>query len=149
MSKELFFEMRAEEIAYMYDENFSKKQAIQTGVALANKVLDDGLVDPLKVFSNVCRLKEVINAADKEFRDKLSIVEKRSENGVEFSSMAGRETPNYNEDAVFNALSEQLKQRQELLKSALKQKELIFDSEGCEVPRVTSSQSKSSITVKF
>ena len=149
MSKELFFEFRAEEIAYMYDENFSKKQAIQTGIALANKVLDDGLIDPFKVFSNVCRLKEVITAADKEFRDNLDVIEKRSVNGVEFTSIAGRESLNYDEDSLYNDLKEKLEKRKEELDRAKSSKSIEFDIHGCELPKLTSKFTKSSIKLNY
>jgi len=149
MSKELFFEFRAEEIAYMYDENFSKKQAIQTGIALANKVLDDGLIDPFKVFSNVCRLKEVITAADKEFRDKLSLTEIQSANGVQFSPKAGSQSLIYEDDAIYRDLARHLKAREVLLKEAFHSKTDVPDLNGEVVPKVKSKFSKSSITINF
>ena len=100
MSKELFFNMRAEEMALMYSENFTKKDAELTGQELVKTILNDGLVDPKKVFSNVVRLKAVMDSADKSFRDQLDFMSKENFNGVEFTPTAPRESLNYDEDHV-------------------------------------------------
>jgi hypothetical protein len=55
----------------------------------------------------------------------------------------------FNEDAVCAELSEKLKQRQELVKLATNSKDMIFDSEGVEVPKVSIKFDKSSLTVKY
>lgn len=149
MSKELFFNMRAEDLAFMYSETFSKKDAELTGQELVKNILNDGLIDPIKVYSNIVRLKAVIDSADKSFRDHLEIPSKYTFNGVEFNPSAGRENLNYEEDPVCAELSGKLKERQELVKLATKSKDTIFDTDGCEVPKVSSTFTKSSITIKF
>lgn len=149
MSKELFFNMRAEEMALMYSENFTKKDAELTGQELVKTIINDGDVDPKKVFSNIVRLKAVIDSADRTFREQLEFMSKDSFNGVEFTPTSPRESLNYDEDQVCVELSEKIKERQELIKLATKSKDKIFDSEGCEVPKVSSKFTKSSITIKF
>lgn len=149
MSKELFFNMRAEEMALMYSENFTKKDAELTGQELVKTIINDGNVDPKKVFSNIVRLKAVIDSADKAFRDQLEFMSRDSFNGVEFNPVNPRESLNYDEDEICVELAEKLKQRQELVKLATKSKDSIFDAQGCEVPKVSSKFTKSSITIKF
>lgn len=149
MSKELFFNMRAEDMALMYNENFTKKDAEKTGINLVNQIYENGDVDPIKVFSNIVRLKEVVNAADKEFRSKFDITEKQTFNGVEFSPKSGSKKLNYDADPVFCEIAQKLKERQELLKVSANSKDQIFDSEGIEVPKVGHTFDKSSIIIKF
>ena len=149
MSKELFFNMRAEEVALMYDHSFTKKECVTTGKELVNSIIENGDIEPKKVWANICRLKEVINSADAEFRNRLNIIEKESVNGVEFSAVQGGETINYKEDEIYSDISAELKEREELLKTAFKSKNEIYDKEGILVPKCSSTPRKSSITVKF
>lgn len=141
--------LTAEQFEVMYSSDFSKKKAEQVGKDLCDKVFEEGLLDEKKVFSNICRLKEVVNSADKAFRERLNIEGIESVNGVEFSSKNGSKRLNYTEDVIYNELAENLKQREELLKVSHNSKDVIFDSEGAEVPKVSATFSKSSINIKF
>ena len=147
MSKDLFLQMRAEEMATMYDHTFTKKDAIATGKKLVNEIFEAGEIEPLKVWANICRLKEVINSADIEFRNRIEIFDKTNINGVEFSAVNGGNTVNYAEDEIYCQLKADLDARVELLKLA--QKQPIIDAYGNDVPKVGISPRKSSITVKF
>jgi len=149
LSSEQFLQLRAEEVAVMYDHTFTKKEAILTGKRMVDNLLEEGDIDPKKVWANICRLKEVINAADTRFRESLYIFEKENINGVEFTPVQGGETLNYKEDPIYNDIFNELKEREELLKLAYKSKNDIYDSEGIEVTKVSSSPRKPSITVKF
>lgn len=148
-SKDLFFDMRSEEINRMYAPDFTKKQAEQTGIDLIDKMFKDGNQTPVQFYSNIARLKAVIDAADKEFRDRLNLSAADSYNGITFTPKNGSESLNYSEDLVYANLEHRLKQRTELLKYAVKSDEPIFDSEGCEVPKVTKKYNKSSIVITF
>lgn len=141
--------LTAESFEVMYASDFTKKQAEQVGKDLCEKVFSKGLLDEKKIFSNICRLKEVVNSADKAFRERLNIQGTESVNGVEFSYKNGSKKLNYMEDIIYRNLSEKLKEREELLKVAHNSKDPIFDSEGAEVPKITAVFNKSSITVKF
>lgn len=149
VSKELFFNMRTEEMALMYSENFTKKDAEKTGQDLVKTIINDGNVDAKKVFSNIVRLKAVIDSADKAFRDELEFISKDSFNGVEFNPISPRESLNYDEDIVYSQLKAKIEKRKEDLDRAKKSKEVEFDFEGCELPKVSSKFTKPSITVKF
>jgi len=133
----------------MYAHDFTKKKAEQTGLDLVSKIFADGNETPIQVFSNVARLKVVIDAADKAFRERLNLTGADSYNGVTFTPKNGAESLNYAEDDVYAQLEHKLKQRSELLKYASKSDEPIYDAEGCEVPKVTKKYNKSSIVVTF
>lgn len=148
-SKNMLMDMRAEDLAIMYSNDFSKAKAVETGKKLVETIFDEGIVDELKVFSNIVRLKEVINSADKAFRDRLTLNVTDSANGVTFTPKNGSKKLNYSEDTFYVELTEKVKEREELLKTAHNSKDVIFDSEGIEVPKVTASFDKSSITIKF
>jgi hypothetical protein len=147
MSKDLYFEFKAEQMATMYEPTFTKKEAILTGKRMVDDLLEKGEVDPLQVWTNICRLKEVVNSADATFREKLEIFEKTDKNGVEFNYTNGGETVNYAEDEIYLQLKADLDARVELLKLA--QKQTIIDAYGNDIPKVGTTPRKSSITVKF
>ena len=133
----------------MYAPDFTKKQAEQTGINLINKLFEEGNQTPVQFYSNIARLKAVIDSADRAFRDRLNLTQPESYNGVLFTPKNGAESLNYDEDDIYVLLENKLKQRQELLKMASKSDEIIFDSEGCEVPRVSKKFNKSSIVITF
>jgi hypothetical protein len=147
MSKDLYFQFKAEQIETMYAPTFTKKEAVLTGKRMVDDLLEKGEVDPLQVWTNICRLKEVVNSADAAFRDKIDIFEKTDKNGVEFNYTNGGATVNYSEDEIYNQLKADLEARVELLKLA--QKQTIIDAYGNDVPKVGTTPRKSSITVKF
>jgi len=133
----------------MYAPDFTKKQAEQTGINLINKLFEEGNQTPVQFYSNIARLKAVIDSADRAFRDRLNLTQPESYNGVLFTPKNGAESLNYDEDDIYVLLENKLKQRQELLKTASKSDEIIFDSEGCEVPKVSKKFNKPSIVITF
>ena len=133
----------------MYAPDFTKKQAEQTGINLINKLFEEGNQTPVQFYSNIARLKAVIDSADRAFRDRLNLTQPDSYNGVLFTPKNGAESLNYDEDDMYVLLENKLKQRQELLKMASKSDDIIFDSEGCEVPKVSKKFNKSSIVITF
>ena len=133
----------------MYAPDFTKKQAEQTGINLINKLFEEGNQTPVQFYSNIARLKAVIDSADRAFRDRLNLTQPDSYNGVLFTPKNGAESLNYDEDDIYVLLENKLKQRQELLKMASKSDDIIFDSAGCEVPKVSKKFNKSSIVITF
>ena len=146
-SKDLFFDMRSEEMQYAPD--FTKKQAEQTGIDLINRMFEAGDKTPVQFYSNIARLKAVIDAADRAFRDRVNLPAVDSYNGVTFTPKNGAESLNYAEDDICVLLENKLKQRQELLKVASKTDGIIFDAQGCEVPKVSIKFNKPSIVITF
>ena len=147
MSKIQFFEMRANEMCALYDSTFTKKDAIKTGENLIESVLESGEVDIMQLGANLARLEQVIGSAMGKFRTHIIDTEKTKVLGVEFSPVNGGNTINYNEDPIYCELKKDLDNRVELLKLAQKQE--VLDTYGNEVPKVSTTPRKSSITIKF
>jgi hypothetical protein len=149
MSKNNFFLMRAEEMATLYDSTFTKKEAVLTGKNLVKSVLENGEVDKMRFGANLIRLNEVIGSAVTEFRNEIIDEPKQTVLGVEFNPVNGGESLNYKDDPIYSDIQKELKEREEILKLAYKSKNEIYDETGVQVPKVSSTPRKSSITVKF
>lgn len=147
MSKLQFFEMRAEQMTSLYDSTFSKKDAIKTGENLIQNVLDSGDVDIMELGANLARLEQVISSAMNKFRSHVIDTEKKIVLGVEFSPVSGGNTINYSDDEIYSTIKKDLDARTEQLKLA--QKQHTFDAYGNQVPKVSTTPRKSSITIKF
>jgi len=147
MSKLQFFEMRAEQMTALYDSTFTKKDAIKTGEALIDNVLESGEVDIMQLGANLARLEQVIGSAMAKFRSHIIDTKKLTVLGVEFSPVNGGNTVNYADDEIWQELKICLDDRTEQLKMA--QKQDTFDAYGNQVPKVSTTPRKSSITIKF
>lgn len=147
MSKLQFFEMRAEQMTALYDSTFTKKDAIKTGEALIKNALESGDIDKMELGANLVRLQQVISSAVDKFRSHIIDTEKVTVLGVEFTPTNGGNTINYSDDEIWQTLKKDLDDRTELLKLA--QKQPAFDAYGNEVPKVSTTPRKSSVTIKF
>lgn len=144
MSKQLFELMQEQE---SFPIHFGKKDYISRGKEIVNEVLKNGEIDKIEFWTKVAKIKESINAMDSQLREQIQLTEKTTLNGVEFNPVQGGVSINYDEDIVYQEFKKQLKEREELLKIA--QKSTIFDAYGNEVPKVSTTPRKSSITIKF
>jgi hypothetical protein len=144
MSKQLFELMREQE---SFPIHFGKKDYISRGKEIVNEVLQNGEIDKIEFWTKVAKIKETINAMDSQLREQITLTEKTTLNNVEFNPVQGGVSINYDEDIVYQEFKKQLKEREELLKLA--QKSTIFDAYGNEVPKVSTTPRKSSITIKF
>ena len=147
MSKLQFFELRAQEMTAMYDSTFTKKDAVKTGEQLIQSVLDDGSCDIMQLGANLARLEQVVLSAMAKFRSHIIDTEKQVILGVEFSPVNGGNTVNYADDEIWSTIKADLDARTEQLKMA--QKQDTFDAYGNQVPKVSISPRKSSVTIKF
>lgn len=149
MSKKLFELMRGEELSTLYAHDFSKKEAILTGKRMVDDILEKGEVDKMLIASNLIRLNEVVGSAITAFREKLIDVEKGTYFGIEYTPVNGGESLNYKDDPIYLDIFNELKDREELIKTAHKSKNEIYDEAGVLVPKVSSTPRKNSITIKF
>lgn len=147
-SAEQFLQLREQDIVTLYDATFTKKEAQKTGLNLAKQIINGGEVSKHEALANLVRLNEVISNAITEIKESVSN-EKVTVLGVEFTPVNGRTMYDFKSDHLWSELNNKLKQREELLKVALKSDETIFDSEGIEVPKIETTNSKSSLTIKF
>lgn len=146
-NRENFLELRAEQMTALYDSTFTKKDAVKTGENLIDSILESGEVDIMQFGANLVRLQQVISSAVDKFRSHIIDTEKVTVLGVEFSPVNGGNTVNYSDDEIWQTLKKDLDDRTELLKLA--QKQPAFDAYGNEVPKVSTTPRKSSITIKF
>lgn len=147
MSKLQFFEMRAEQMVTLYDSTFTKKDAIKTGESIIENALESGDVSIMELGANLIRLETVVSAAVSKFREKIIDEPKQTILGLEFNPVNGGNTVNYSDDEIWTTIKADLDARTEQLKLA--QKQPTFDAYGNEVPKVSTTPRKSSITVKF
>lgn len=145
-TSEMHLQMRADDIIQMYDPSFTKKEAVKTGENLALNVFEAGEILPVEFMANLSRLKWVIDSAENVMRSKLEIYDKQIILGVEFNYVNGGNTVNYADDEIYCELKRCLDARTEQLKMA--QKQDTFDAYGNQVPKVSTTPRKSSITIK-
>ena len=145
MSKDLFHEMRQLELSTQYP---TKRDIQHSYKKYAKEVVDSGEVSAYELHAKAVRLKEAVNVFESTIKEHLPS-ENYDANGINYTFVNGGELPQYKDDPIYSELYDQLKEREALLKVALKSKETIYDSEGVEVPKVSTKPRKSSLTVKF
>lgn len=147
MSKQLFELMQMQEIA---TSNFlpSKKEIEVSSKQFAKNLIESGEVDKLEMFAQAERITQAITSVRDEIKATLPR-EKQTAYGIEINPVNGRQMIQYNEDLIWSELKEKLSNREELLKVALKTNEPFYDSEGCEVPKVSVKYSADSLNIKY
>lgn len=147
MSKHLFELMREQEIQ---TSNFlpTKKEIENSGRLFAKQILSHGEIDKYELFSQAERLATATANIRDEIKSHLP-KEKHQCFGIELTPVSGRTMIQFHEDLVWSELKEKMQQREELLKVALKSDEPIYDSEGCEVPKVSVKYASDSLQVKY
>lgn len=147
MSKDLFYLMREQEIA---TDNFlpTKKEIQSNAKEFAKGLIDAGESNPQELLSQAIRLKEALAVIESELRNSLP-QENFEAFGLKGTYVQGGNIPQYNEDETYAAIKKDLKSREDLLKTALKQEDGFFDAYGNEVPKVSVKPRKSSLTIKY
>jgi hypothetical protein len=69
--------------------------------------------------------------------------------GLKGTFRNGGETINYKECEIWSDIQKELKEREELLKLALKSDKEIYDESGVLVPKVSTTPRKSSLAISF
>lgn len=141
------FLANSEQLATVYDATFTKKEAIETGNNIIADILEKGNVDKIDVLTNVTRLIDVLSTVQSALKKDLPI-EKFTKNGMEFNYVQGGDIPQFDEDPIYVELKKELKDREELLKIAIKQ-DGIIDKYGNDVPRVSTKPKASYNTIKY
>jgi hypothetical protein len=123
------------------------------GINAIVEAVENGVVNPLDAFASFNKLEKLFKEAkvkiDELARDEAEKYTSKTFTfgNVEFTRKDGAKKLNYSEDLLYSNLQTQLKAREELLKVA--QKSTIYDDEGVEVPKVSVSYNKDSLSVKF
>lgn len=116
--------------------------------SFVSNLLDAGTTDKMELYAQAVRINEALQIVTDELKN--SIPQENFECfGIKGTYRSGGETLNYKEDYVYAELEAKLKERAELIKVATKSKDTIYDSEGVEVTKVSSTQRKSSLAISF
>ncbi len=147
MSKQLFEMMREQEIQ---TSNFlpTKKEIQFSAKKFAKDLIDKGEVDKIELFAQAVRLNEVLSIVTDELKNTLP-TENFEAFGIKGTFRNGGSTLNYKECEKWQQLKQALTDREMLLNVAQKSNETIYDSEGCEVPKISENIRKSSLSITF
>ena len=144
-SKDLFLMMREQEIQ---TQNFlpSKKEIQFSAKDFITGILDSGESDKFELFAQAKRMSEALDVVTAELLKSLP-QENFEAFGLKGTYRSGGDTINYSEDLVYQELKADLDKRAELLKLAQKQE--VLDMYGNEVPKVSTTPRKSSLSISF
>jgi len=147
MSKGLFELMQMEEIE---TTNFlpTKKELVKQSTNFITNILDSGEYNIHELLSQSKRASESLEVINSEILKRLP-QENFEAFGLKGTFRNGGEKLNFSEDHLVSELEKKLAQRKELVKTATKSDETIFDSDGVEVTKVSSTQIKSSLSISF
>ena len=147
MSKNLYELMQMQEIA---TNNFlpSKKELELSSKTFAKNLIDTGDINKVEAFAQAERLTTAISNVRDELKASLPR-EKQIAYGIEINPVNGRQMIQFSEDELWADLNRKLKEREEVLKISLKQTEPLYDSQGCEIPKVSVKYSADSLTIKY
>jgi hypothetical protein len=147
MSKDLFMLMREQEIQ---TSNFlPNKKEIQFGAKkFITELLDKGNVNKFELLAQAKRLQEALDVVNTELI-KVIPQENFEEFGLKGTFRDGGNTINFKECEIWSDITKELKEREELLKLALKSDKEIYDEAGVIVPKVSTTPRKSSLAISF
>lgn len=146
-TKDLFMMMREAEVN---TNNFlpTKKEIEKSSQNFISDLLENGEIEPIEALSQVLRMRSAIDVVEKELKNSLP-EEKFEAFGLKGVYKNGYDKPNYEEDDKYKSLKAELKKREELLKIVLKSDIEVYDNEGIEVPKVSTTPTKGSMTITF
>lgn len=147
MSKDLFLMMREQEVS---TSNFlpTKKELKTSSEKFAKDIVDSGNYNLQEVYAQALRLKESLTTIEGVLKKELA-EENFEAFGLKGTFRSGGDTKNYAEDDKYSDLQKQIKHRKELLDLALKSDIDIYDEDGVEVPKVSTTPRKSSLAISF
>jgi len=147
MSKDLFQLMRQQEID---TQNFlPNKLEIQLSArTFIKEVLDAGEIDKIELLAQAKRMGEALDVINAELI-KVLPQENFEAYGLKGTFRSGGETINFKDCEVWSDINRELKEREELLKLALKSHNEIYDAAGVQVPKVSTTPRKSSMAISF
>jgi hypothetical protein len=147
MSKDLFQLMRKQEIQ---TSNFlpNKKEIQFSAKNFITELLDAGETDKYELLAQAKRMGEALEVINAELL-KVLPQENFEAFGLKGTFRSGGETINFKECEIWSDISKELKEREELLKLALKSDKEIYDEAGVLVPKVSTTPRKSSLAIAF
>ena len=147
MSKNLYELMRQQEIE---TSNFlpNKKEVQFSANTFITKVIDGGEVDKYELLAQAKRMQEALDVITAKI---LEVVPQENFEafGLKGTFRNGGETINYKDDLEWSEIKEKLSEREMLLKVALKSNSTIYDDDGIEVTRVSTSPRKDTLAISW
>ena len=147
MSKDLFQMMREQEVQ---TQNFlpNKKEVQFSANTFITKVIDGGEVDKYELLAQAKRMQEALDVITAKI---LEVVPQENFEvfGLKGTFRNGGETINYKDDFKWSEIKEKLSEREMLLKVALKSNSTIYDDDGIEVTRVSTSPRKDTLAISW
>jgi hypothetical protein len=111
-------------------------------------VLDAGEIDKIELLAQAKRMGEALDVINAELI-KVLPQENFEGYGLKGTFRSGGETINFKDCEVWSDINRELKEREDLLKLALKSQNEIYDAAGVQVPKVTTTPRKSSLAISF
>jgi hypothetical protein len=146
-NKDLFQMMREQEIQ---TQNFlpNKKEIQFSATKFITDVIDGGEVDKYELLAQAKRMQEALDVITAKI---LEVVPQENFEafGLKGTFRNGGETINYKDDFKWSELKEKLTEREMLLKVALKSNSSIYDDDGVEVTRVSTSPRKDTLAISW
>ena len=133
----------------------SKAEIISAAQSFVSHIAESGDVNPLEMYIKIKRFDLLVSSVVENLK---SLAKKEAEKyGKSFSLLGanctitnGRTLLDYDSDGVYSSLSKKLNDRKKFLELAYKSSDVIFDSEGVEVPKVKiKSDTKDSLTINL
>lgn len=147
MSKDLFQMMREQEVQ---TKNFlpNKKEIQFSATTFITNLIDGGEVDKYELLAQAKRMQEALDVITAKI---LEVVpqENFEAYGLKGTFRNGGETINYKDDFKWSEIKEKLSEREMLLKVALKSNSSIYDDDGIEVTRVSTSPRKDTLAISW
>jgi hypothetical protein len=147
MSKDLFMLMREQEIQ---TSNFlpNKREIQFSAKKFITEILEAGEVDKYELIAQAKRMGEALDIINAELL-KVLPQENFEAFGLIGTFKSGGDTINYKECEIWSDIQKELKEREELLKVALKSQKEVYDEAGVLVPKVSTTPRKSSLSISF
>lgn len=146
-NKDLFQMMREQEVQ---TQNFlpNKKEIQFSATKFINDVIDGGEVDKYELLAQAKRMQEALDVITAKI---LEVVPQENFEafGLKGTFRNGGETINYKDDFKWSEIKEKLNEREMLLKVALKSNSSIYDDDGIEVTRVSTSPRKDTLAISW
>jgi hypothetical protein len=146
-NKDLFQMMREQEVQ---TQNFlpNKKEIQFSATKFITDVIDGGEVDKYELLAQAKRMQEALDVITAKI---LEVVPQENFEafGLKGTYRNGGETINYKDDFKWSEIKEKLNEREMLLKVALKSNSSIYDDDGVEVTRVSTSPRKDTLAISW
>jgi hypothetical protein len=146
-NKDLFQLMREQEVQ---TQNFlpNKREIQFSATKFITDVIDGGEVDKYELLAQAKRMQEALDVITAKI---LEVVPQENFEafGLKGTFRNGGETINYKDDFKWSEIKEKLNEREMLLKVALKSNSSIYDDDGVEVTRVSTSPRKDTLAISW